>query len=175
MRPGIRQVALVVSALAALVALAALGVFLWLRTYAPLTAMRPATPGASLAADVEPTFGSGGKTVFVPAYRQSRTFDTTVTIRNRGRFSITLLGVEDGSGPLSPSGIAGPADVRLSPHDSGLVTIRWRLRCGKATPATSADTVRLRYRYLSSFTRTQAVVLPFAVTLRCPGGSRPSP
>ena len=159
----------------AVLIVAAGGVYLWLRTYAPLDAAPPITPGAGLGADVEPTFGSGGKRVLIPAYRPGRSFDTTFTVHNGGRFAVTLRGVDPAGGPVAATTLVGPVPVRLDPHDSALVTVRWRLRCGPGTAQASSDRVRLRYRYLSSFTRTQAVVLPFAVTLRCSGGPPPAP
>ena len=147
-----RVASYVVAAVAVLVA-AALGVFLWLRAYAPLQASYPITPGPGLQADVQPAFGSGGRPVLIPSYEEGRTFTVTVTIRNTGRFAVTL---------------DQPSGLQLRPHDTGLVPISWKLHCAPHTAQTSWDTVRLRYRYLSSFTRTETVELPFAVTLRCP-------
>jgi hypothetical protein len=168
-----RLVAAVVSVTAVVAAAVALGLFLWLRTYAPLEASKPVTPGPGLGADVEPTFGSGGKTVLIPAYRKGRPFDTTFTLRNSGRFAVTLLGVGGGDGPLAPS--LGSPQLRLDPDDTALVTIRWALDCSHAPDQVSSDHVPLRYRYLSIFRRTESVALPFAVTLRCSGGPPASP
>jgi hypothetical protein len=172
--PFVRQTAIVVSAIVLIAAAAVLAVFLWLRTYDPLAAGRPYAPGAGLGADVEPTFGSGGKTVFIPAYRPGRTFDTTVTVRNGGRFAVTLLGID---APARGQVTASMPDdaMRLDPHDSASVVLRWRLDCPGDGSQFSADRVRVRYRYLSIFTRTAAVRLPFAVTLRCSGGPPDSP
>jgi hypothetical protein len=139
-------------AVVAVLAAAALGVFLWLRAYAPLQASYPITPGSGLQADVEPAFGSGGRPVLVPTYREGGTFTVTVTIRNSGRFAVTL---------------DRPSGLRLRPHDTASVPLSWKLHCPPHTAQTSWDTVQLRYRYLSSFTRTETVALPFAVTLRC--------
>ena len=167
-----RQTAIVVSATAAVVALAALAVFLWLRAYAPLDARGPFAPGPGLSADVEPTFGSGGKPVLVPAYRRGRSFETTVTVHNGGRFAVTLTGIEDERGALAAGGPIH--DLRLSPHDSASIVVDWRLACAGGGQF-SRDAVRLRYRYLSLFRRTATVELPFAVTLRCPEGAPASP
>jgi hypothetical protein len=159
---------------------AVLTVFLWLRTYAPLAATRPFTPGPALGADVEPTFGSGGKTVFIPS-RGHGTFETTVTIHNAGRFAVTVTGLVAGRGALAPASLGDPVhpgdvgELRLDPHDSASVVIRWGLHCAGSGDQFSADRVRLRYRYLSAFTRTAAVELPFAVTLRCSGAPPASP
>ena len=68
--------------------------------------------------------------------------------------------------------------LRLAPGDDAIVVVRFGMRCQGATSATPdvyADRVRLRYSYLSLFTRTQTVRLPFAVTLRCVGGPPATP
>jgi hypothetical protein len=57
----------VASAVVVVVAAVVVGLFLWLRTYAPLQATPPFEPGSGLGADVVPTLGSGGKTVCIPA------------------------------------------------------------------------------------------------------------
>jgi len=158
-----------------------LGLFLWLRTYAPLGASTPYEPGPGLGADVEPTFGSGGKTVFIPAYRKGRPFDAQVTLRNDGRFAVTVTGIQSPGGPLSPAQLLDPShdtplrNLRLDPQDTALVVVRWTLDCSHTGRQVTSDRVRLRYRYLSMFTRMQTVELPFAVTLRCSGGPPASP
>jgi hypothetical protein len=195
-RHPLRTAALVATALAAVVAIAAIVLVFWLRAYAPLSAMHGGAfaPGSGLGADVEPTFGSGGKPVFIPAYRKGRPFDTTITLVNNGRFAVTLLGLptanEQTNAALTVAAAfssdvstanAGPSHLhpldglRLEPHDTAIVDIRWRLNCDTAHRQIAADSVRLRYRYLSFFTRSQAVELPFAVTLRCVGGPPASP
>jgi len=188
-RHPLRVAGLVAAVLVLVAALAALVLFLWLRAYAPLSA--PGNfgfaPGPGLGADVEPVTGSGGKTVFIPAYRKGRPFDTAFTLRNTGRFAVTVTGLaEDRSHPeLGPGDLltsdsstasADPAnvhafhDLRLDPGDAAIVVVRWSLSCGSGSEAeVYSDSVPLRFRYLSTFTRTQAVRLPFAVTLRCQG------
>ena len=165
-----------VAGVVAVVAIAAIGLFLWLRAYSPLQALGAGTyrPGPSLGADVEPTFGSGGKTVFIPVYRKGRLFKTTLTLHNGGRFAVTITGL---GGPQAGAVTADSVTrLRLEPHQSALVVVLWRLRCRTAaTTQASSDTLRLRYRYLSLFRRTQSVELPFAVTLRCSGGPPASP
>lgn len=170
-----RQVALALTSVAVVVAAAVLGLFLWLRTYAPLTAVRPIQPGAGLAADVEPTYGSGGKTVYVPIYQPGRIFTTTFTLRNTGRFAVTIKGVAAAEGPLAPVGLVAADALRLRPHDAAVVTVQWRLRCRPQTGQVAADRLPIRYSYLSLFTRTERVELPFAVTLRCSGAPWASP
>jgi hypothetical protein len=168
-------------------AAAVLAVFIWLRAYAPLSALAGGAyrPGAGLGADIEPTFGSGGKTVYIPAYKAGRPFDTTFTLTNTGRFGVTVQGVVgDQAAPVSAAAILDPGDrrpihgLRIEPHEAAIVVVRWQLSCAKTAAAraeATADAVSLRYGYLSTFTRTQSVVLPFAVTLRCHGGPLPSP
>jgi hypothetical protein len=169
-----RVVALVVSAVAVVAGLAVLALFLWLRTYDPLDAAYPVTPGPGLGANIEPTLGSGGKPVFVPAFRRGRPFQVTLTLANHGRFAVTLLGLEGtADGPVAPESVT--KDLRLDPKQTALVTVTWKLTCPKGVQQAYSDRVRVRYRYLSLFTRTASVELPFAVTLRCRGGPPPTP
>jgi hypothetical protein len=176
----VRVAAIVISSVAVVVAAAVLGVFLWLRTYDPLQATAPFAPGRGLGADVEPTLGSGGKTVLIPA-AGARNFDVAVTLHNPGRFAVTLTGAEASSGPLALQALDEPnhrgrfRELRLDPRDSASVVVQWRLRCSPHTGQVTSDRVRLRYRYLSTFTKTTVVELPFAVTLRCSGGPPASP
>ena len=156
-----------VTVIAVALAAAVAALFLWLRTYAPLAATKPLTPGAGLRADVEPTFGSGGKTVLIPGGKDH--FDVTFTLRNTGRFGVTLTGLDAGTGAVAPVALHPGGHVRIDAHDAALVTVRWRLRCASDTGQVASDRVRLRYRYLSLFRRTATVELPFAVTLRCSG------
>jgi hypothetical protein len=167
-------VALVVSAVAVAAGAAALALFLWLRTYDPLAATYPVTPGPGLGASIEPTLGSGGKPVFVPAYRRGRSFAMTLTLANRGRFAVTLLGL----GRTAPGAVRAESvteRIRLDPKQTSLVTVTWRLACPSGVRQAYSDRLRLRYRYLSLFTRTASVELPFAVTLRCRGGPAATP
>jgi hypothetical protein len=183
---------IIASSVLAVLAVAVLGLFLWLRTYAPLSALAGGSvaPGPGLGADVEPTFGSGGKTVFIPVYRKGHPFDAAFTIENTGRFAVTLTGVQtSAAGPLYADklfatdafGSATPAhlhrfhELRLDPKQSAQIAVEWQLDCSHNDGEIATDHVRLRYRYLSLFTRSQAVELPFAVTLRCSGGPPASP
>jgi hypothetical protein len=168
-----RQAAVVVALLVVALAAGVAAVFLWLRTYAPLAATKPITPGAGLGADVEPTYGSGGKPVLIPAAKNH--FDVTFTLRNTGRFAVTVTGLDAGRGALAADTLRPGGHVRIDPHDAALVTVRWRLDCSKRAGQVASDHVRLRYRYLSMFRRTAAVELPFAVTLRCPDAPQASP
>jgi hypothetical protein len=153
----------------------------WLRSYAPLDANAGSyAPGPGLAADVEPVMGSGGKPVFIPAYRPGRPFDTVFTLHNDGRFAVTVLGLDGATVQPRPEKLfstdavsADPGSLRpfesfrLDPDETALVVVRWHLACATTKTETSNDAVDLRYRYLSHFTRTQRITLPFAVTLRC--------
>lgn len=194
-RHPLRTAALVAGALAVVVAAAAVVLLVWLQAYSPLSATHSGSfaPGRGLGADVQPTFGSGGKPVFIPAYRKGRPFDTAFTLENTGRFAVTVLGLPaprpSAEGLTAqavfasdfPTASADPAhlhpwgSLRLEPHDTAIVDVRWRLDCRKNTGEITSDRIRLRYRYLSMFTRTQSVELPFAVTLRCVEGPPTSP
>jgi hypothetical protein len=166
----------------------------WLRTYAPLSAGTGGfAPGPGLGADVRPVTGSGGKTVFIPAYRKGRPFDTAFTLHNDGRFAVTVTGLaaKTNAPELRPDSLlttdsstasADPAHLqpfrplRLDPGDSAILVVRWGLDCSPgAKTEVFADEVALRYRYLSRFRRTERVRLPFAVTLRCTGGPPANP
>ncbi len=170
-RHPLRLAALVAGSAVLVLGLAALGLFVWVRSYAPLSADGGGyAPGPGLAADVEPVSGSGGKTVFIPAYQKGRPFDTAFTLRNSGRFAVTVTGLES-----QHRGLQALGHLRLDPKDSATIVVRWRLDCRQKKAEASADRLPLRYHYLSAFTRTQPVVLPFAVTLRCEGRPPASP
>ena len=160
----------------------------WLRTYAPLSVVGSGgfAPGPGLAADIEPVTGSGGKPVFIPVYRKERPFDTAFTLHNTGRFAVTvtglasspadsalaptaLLATDSSTASADPSHLHAFTRLRLDAGDTAIVVVRWGLDCARATGEASADGVLLRYDYLSLFTRTERVRLPFAVTLRCSG------
>jgi hypothetical protein len=141
--------------------------------------------------------GSGGRPVFFPAVPRRHTFDTALTLHNGGRFNVTvtglaaprpsaapwigpseLLATASGTASANPTDLLPFRELRLSPGDNAIVVVRFSLRCKGATtadPDTFADRIRLRYSYLSIFTRTQTVRLPFAVTLRCVGGPPATP
>jgi hypothetical protein len=175
-------------------ALAVAVVVVWLRTYAPLSAPGSGfAPGPGLGADVRPVTGSGGKTVFIPAYRKGRPFDTAFTLHNDGRFAVTVTGLastahvpelwpdtllttDSSTASADPAHLQPFQPLRLDPGDSAILVVRWGLDCsGGARGEVFADDVPLRYRYLSQFTRTERVRLPFAVTLRCKGGPPATP
>jgi len=194
-RHPFRTAALVVAGVLALAVLGAVAVFLYPRSYAPLDASaRGYAPGPGLGADVEPTFGSGGRPVFIPGYKKNRPFDTAFTLHNGGRFRVTVTGLADRVGhdetlgPLkllvTDSASASPDPghlhrfhrLQLDAGDTAILVVRWALRCRPDSAAqTAADSVRLRYSYLSVFKRSQTVRLPFAVTLRCVGGPPANP
>lgn len=180
------------------VALAVAAVWLWLGTYAPLRALRTGyAPGPGIGAAVEPVYGSGGKTVFFPVRRKARTFDTAFTLHNTGHFAVTVTGLSretpnaspwlgadellattSSTASVDPDELLPFTSLRIDPGDTAIVVVRFALRCAGATarsPDVYADGVRLRYRYLSLFTRSATIRLPFAVTLRCVGGPPASP
>lgn len=193
-RHPFRTAGLVFAGLLLLVVAAAVGVFFYLRSYAPLeSAAGSYAPGPGLGADVEPTFGSGGKPVFIPAYKRGRPFYTAFTLENTGRFRVSVTGLAGraaGVESLGPAGLlvtdsatasADPGHLhafhrlQLDHGDTAILVVRWRLDCSAGKGQTAADSVRLRYSYLSLFKRTQTVTLPFAVTLRCVGGPPANP
>jgi hypothetical protein len=194
-RHPVRLAGLIAAGVLAIAFLAAAVLFFWLGTYAPLSASGSGgfAPGPGLGADVRPVTGSGGKTVFIPVYREGRPFDTAFTVHNRGRFAVTVTSLADATSlpQLSPDSLlttdsstasADPAHLhpfqrlRLDPGDTAILVVRWRLSCPAGERGeVYADEVPLRYRYLSLFTRTERVQLPFAVTLRCGGGPSASP
>jgi hypothetical protein len=184
-RHRVRAAGLIATGAVLMVALAAAALFLWLRTYAPLDAQGRFAPGPNLGADVEPVTGSGGRPVLVPDYRAGLPFDTAFTLHNGGRFAVDVVGLADDRalpelqavGLLATDSSTASADpdrlhpfrrLRLDRGDTAIVVARWRLDCSGSKREVFADSVPLRYRYLSLFTRTERVALPFAVTLRCP-------
>jgi hypothetical protein len=180
------------------VVVAALGLWIWLGSYAPLRALDTGyAPGPGIGADVQPISGSGGRPVFFPAAHRRTRFDTAITLRNGGRFAVTVTGLDTtppGTPPwlgatellatTSSTASADPGELvafqplRIDPGDTAIVVVRFGRRCAGATsasPDVSVDSLRLRYRYLSLFTRTATTRLPFAVTLRCAGGPPATP
>jgi hypothetical protein len=193
-RHPLRVAGLVAGGVLIVVALAAAILFLWLRSYAPLSAVGAGgfAPGPGLGADIEPVTGSLGRPVFVPAFRPGRPFDTAFTLRNTGRFAVDVTGLATDIAQESPRPVgllatdsstasADPAHLhpfrrlRLDPGDTAILVVRWQLACPKNARESFADNVPLRYSYLSLFTRTERVGLPFAVTLRCVGGPPATP
>jgi hypothetical protein len=194
---AVKIAGLVVAALLVVIAVGIAAVVLWLRTYTPLDSAGGAyAPGPGVGAVIEPAVGSGGKTVFFPAYRHGLPFVASFTLHNSGHFTVTVEGLSAPTpgippwvGPqallatasvsnTAPVGHTGPFQpLSLSPGDTAVVVVRFALDCPKNGGRTSvfADSVSLRYRYLHWFTRTQSVKLPFAVTLRCVGGPSATP
>jgi hypothetical protein len=189
---------LVAAAIVVVLAVGLAAIVLWLRTYAPLDSAGGAyAPGPGIGAVIEPATGSGGKTVFFPAYRHGRPFVASFTLHNAGHFGVSIEGlaapkpgIPPWIGPeallttssvssAAPTGHTAPfQSLSLSPGDTAVVVVRFRLSCpahgGRVAPV-FADSIRLRYRYLHWFERTQTVRLPFAVTLRCVGGPSATP
>lgn len=191
-----RAIAITTAALA-VVGFVIVALWLYLGSYAPLRALgTDYAPGPGIGADVQPVSGSGGRPVFFPVAHR-RSFDTAFTLRNTGRFAVIVTGLEStrprnapwlgatellattsSTASADPNELLPFRSLRIDPGDSAIVVVRFGLRCAGATAA-SPDVfttgIRLRYRYLSTFTRTQTVRLPFAVTLRCVGGPPASP
>ena len=197
-RHPLRVAALVAGGALLVAAIAAGALYFWLGSYAPLAALdTDFAPGSGIGADVQPVAGSGGKPVFFPAYRRGRSFDAAFTLRNTGRFQVTvtglapeaplerpgvgpvqLLGTDSAAASAEPGDLIPFQDVKLARGDSAILVVRYRLVCAGAsatTPDVFSDHLRLRFSYLSVFHRTQTVTLPFAVTLRCVGGPPATP
>ncbi len=193
----LRLVGLALAGLAVVVAAGLTAVVLWLRTYTPLDAAGAFAPGPGIGAVIEPALGSGGKEVFFPAYRDDRPFLASFTLHNGGRFAVTVEGLEPGDASPPPAvaaaalltpdsaSISAPAGhahpfqpLTLAAGDTAVLFASFRLACPARRgriPAVSTDALRLRYRYLHWFERTQTVTLPFAVTLRCVGAPLAQP
>jgi hypothetical protein len=190
---GVFLAALVVVAAAAVAA-----VVLWLRAYAPLDANDGSfAPGAGVGAVVQPAVGSGGKEVFVPAYRRGRNFLASFTLHNTGHFAVTVEGLVPAMPEVPPwigpvelftaESVSANAPVGrtrafrplvLSAGDTAVFVASFESRCPsghRSLPSVYSDSLRLRYRYAHWFQRTQTVTLPFAVTLRCVGGPLATP
>lgn len=190
-RHPLRTAATIAAGALVVAVIVAAGLYVWLGSYAPLRALGTGyAPGPGIGADVQPVAGSGGRPVYFPTLRRS--FDTAFTLHNRGRFAVTvtglaratpaqppwlgateLLATTSSTASADPSELVPFRGLRLAPGDSAIVVVRFGLRCGGATPDSPdvyTSGVRLRYRYLSLFTRTETIGLPFAVTLRCVGG-----
>jgi len=182
-------------AAAIVVAVVAVGsLVLWLRTYAPLDANTGSfAPGPGVGAVIEPATGSGGKVVFFPSYRRGRTFIASLTLHNAGHFAVTVESLVRDT-PQTPPWIGADSlfttdsvaiqglhpfqSFSLAAGDTAVVVARFRPLCAvghRRVPSVFTDTLRLRYRYLRWFTRTQTISLPFAVTLRCVGGPLAKP
>ena len=196
-RHPLRTAATIAAGALVVAVIVAAGLYVWLGSYAPLRALGTGyAPGPGIGADIQPVAGSGGRPVFLPVARR-RTFDTAFTLRNTGRFAVTVAGLEPSKpGPtpylgaallLATTSSTASADpgqlvplgsLRIDPGDSAIVVVRFGLRCAGSTsgsPDVYMSAVRLRYRYLSLFRRTETVRLPFAVTLRCVGGPPAAP
>jgi hypothetical protein len=149
--------------------------YLWLGSYAPLRTLDTAyAPGPGIGTDVEPVPGSGGRPVFFPTAGRKR-FDTAFTLRNSGRFPVTVTGLSKSTpGPapwLGPEELLATTSSIPSADPADLLPFgTLRIDAPAGAHDVYVDAVQLRYRYLSLFTRTQTVRLPFAVTLRCFGG-----
>ena len=125
------------------------GTAVWLRSYAPLE--QGSTWGALWARGhsegvvVDPLAASGGVPVVFPRYRPGRTFHVTVTLANRGRLAVTVLGLPKAwrtrPGVFVPTGmeIAPPRDygfhwkpldpahpVRINPGEERAARITYR-------------------------------------------------
>ena len=197
-RHPLRLAALVTGGTLVVAAVAAGALYAWLGSYAPLAALdTDFAPGSGVGAEVQPVAGSGGKPVYFPAYRRGRAFEAAFTLRNTGRFQVTvtglaleappappsvspvaLLSTDSGTASADPGDLLPFRDVKLARGDTAILVVRYRLDCARAaasTPDVYSDRIRLRFSYLSLFHRTQTVTLPFAVTLRCVGGPPATP
>jgi hypothetical protein len=192
------------AAVAAAVVVGAAGAGLvWLKTYAPLengSSFGGLSQGRQQeGVRIEPAAGSEGIPVFFPRYRPHGLFHVMVTLRNRGRFVVTVLGLAgqanappfrvlaaEASPPNDYGGHLRPLDgehpLRLAPGDERAVTLTYRImsRCIGGQPAhywrapgtTSGGRLapEFRIKYARYFERTQSLETPFAVALACARG-----
>jgi hypothetical protein len=197
-RHPLRLAGLVAGGVLVVAAVAAGALSVWLGSYAPLAALdTDFAPGSGVGADVQPIAGSGGKPVFFPAYRRGHAFEAAFTLRNTGRFQVTvtalapetpapapwvgpvaLLGTDSATASADSGDLLPFQDVKLARGDTAILVVRYRLACARSAttaPDVYSDRIRLRFSYLSFFHRTQTVTMPFAVTLRCVGGPPATP
>jgi hypothetical protein len=158
----LRIAGLVVSGAVLVVVVAAGVLYLWLRSYAPLTAF-----------DAAFTVRNSGR--FVVRIEG-------ISRETRGPAPwvgpVRLYATQSATASADPGEKVPFEPVRLAHDDSAILVLRYRLDC--PSPAVRSrdvfsDRVRLRISYLSIFHRTQTVALPFAVTLRCAGGPPATP
>ena len=164
-----RRRLLVACGAAAAVSIAAVvGLYLWAASYRPFGEVQGAGPRAGVVRVVEPG-GSDRRRAFVvrPGPRGANVQLDVVT---RPRWGFTLVGVD--SPPASPEGGVGPVAIlgrSALPGSVLRLLVHYRAGCRDMSPGTEASTseLRLRYRYLHWFERTQTVELPVSVTVRC--------
>jgi hypothetical protein len=119
-------------------AVAAAGLYVWLRGYAPLSAQ---VAGAGRRHYTAFNLHNGGR------------FAVTVTGLARSGAATALLATDSPTASADPGHLRRFAPLRLDPGDSAILVVHWG-------GATCAGTVRLRYRYLSIFSRSETVTLP---------------
>ena len=78
-----------------------------------------------------------------------------------------LLATSSSTASADPGHLQPFGRLRLDRGDTAVVVVRWRLNCAASKAEFFAASVPLRYTYLTMFTRTERIALPFAVTLRC--------
>ncbi|MGZ4354682.1 MAG: hypothetical protein ACXVZ4_14190, partial [Gaiellaceae bacterium] len=79
-RHPLRLAGLVAGGALVVAAVAAIALYVWLGSYAPLAALDSEfAPGSGVGAAVQPIAGSGGKPVFFPAYRRGHAFEAAFT------------------------------------------------------------------------------------------------
>jgi hypothetical protein len=120
--------------------------YAWLESYAPLE--QGSSWGGVSGAEgvtVSPLGASGGVDVAFPRYRPQGRFHIRVSVANRGRLGVTVLGVAEASGedfpfvptkvqvsPLNDFGahvrvLDGDHPVRIAPGEERTVTITYRI------------------------------------------------
>jgi hypothetical protein len=133
-RHPLRTAAAIAAGVLVIAAVAAVCLFVWLGTYAPLEGLDSGfAPGPGIGAAVQPVTGSLGRPVYFPTLRRGRSFDTAVTLHNKGRFTVTVSGLDEpppGATRSSSSGSACAATGRRRRRRTSTPT---GCGCGTAT------------------------------------------
>jgi hypothetical protein len=147
---------------------------------------------------VEPIPGSGGTEVFFIKNRRDGLYRVMLSVQNRGRLTVTLVGPAHGQtifAPVSMQAITsagillgrvdGTHPLRLRPGEEQEFEVTYRVgaRCIGGQPkkywprplgssVEGTNEIALRIKYAHVFERTQRVATPFAPVFACNDGTR---
>lgn len=115
-----RRLLVVAAVVLALVVIGtAIGLFVWLRSYAPLVQGSVWGGGPPYGHMVEPIPGSGGTEVFFIKNRRDGLYRVRLSVQNRGRFTVALLGPASGQSIFAPVAMRATAEgspMSEAPH-----------------------------------------------------------